>query len=62
MHLHKIGFNFRNTWFNLPLLQFKGEKKYIFINAETVFDKTFICDHTLRKLKTELSKFDKECK
>ena len=38
------------------------KKSYIFINAETVFDKTFICDHTLRKLKTELSKIDKECK
>lgn len=25
----------------------------IFINAETVFDWTFICDHTLRKLKKD---------
>lgn len=34
----------------------------IFIHAETVFDRIFICDHTLRKLKTGLSKFDKGCK
>lgn len=33
----------------------------IFINAKNVFDKTFICDKTLRKLETELSKFDKGC-